>query len=458
MPHVKRNLLNQGMMAIRRCQGKAGLLHDSRSDAYGAALSLMRTAIGRLSLIGLCGSLLLAPLKLQAQQPIEFKAEPHNYFQRTSRDPFARFQEQMTKGTTKLDVSSDLALLRSLLTGLNVPLSSQMLVFSATSLQDDKIHPTNPRALYFNEDTYVGFVPGGRMEVIGIDPEMGAVFYIFDRLNPGAAPVAQRSDKCMNCHAGNATKRVPGLIAESVMPAANGSSLESYRHEESGHQIPLENRFGGWHLTGGHHLETTHANLMGQLSKQVMSTRAIQPGELYNASIHLLPTSDVLPQLVHEHQLGFVNKVIALQYVVRSLLHESHGKPGAKEAATLDEMIHDLTRYLLFADEAALPKAGIEGDPAFIKDFSLTKRTSAAGLSLKDFDLKTRLFRHRCSYLIYTPLWEGLPAFVKQRIYARMAEALGDQDREFTYLSSSEKQNIRSILKSTLKDLPVDWK
>ncbi len=401
---------------------------------------------------------MLVPLLVHAQQPIEFKAEPHHYFQRTSHDPFAQLQEKLSRGVVKLDTNGDLPFLRSLLSALKVPVSSQMLVFSATSLQDDKVHPTNPRALYFNEDTYVGYVPGGRVEVIGLDPEMGAVFYIFDRLNPGAMPVAQRSDKCMNCHAGNATKRVPGLIAESVIPGANGASLDSFRHEESGHQIPLANRFGGWHLTGGYHLETTHANLMGQFSQQVLHTRVIAPGELYNAGIHLLPTSDILPQLLHEHQLGFVNKVIALQYVVRSLLYDSKGKPGAKEAATLDDMIHDLTRYLLFADEATLPQAGIEGDQAYIKDFQQTKRASTAGLSLKDFDLKTHLFRHRCSYMIYTPLWEGLPAFVKQRVYARMADALSDQDREFTYLSPVEKQNIHAILKETLKDLPPNWK
>ena len=393
-----------------------------------------------------------------AEQMLDFKAEPHNYFQRTAKDRFAQLQERMARGEVKLDTSSDKAFLQSLLSALKVPASSQMLVFSATSLQDDKIHPTNPRALYFNEDTYVGFVPGARAEVIGIDPEMGAVFYIFDKVRPGASAVAQRSDKCMNCHAGNATHRVPGLVAESVMPAANGASLESYRHEESGHQIPLSQRFGGWHLTGGHHLPDAHANMFGQMNAGKLTTRTIRPGELYDAGIHLLPTSDILPQLVHEHQLGFTNRVLHLQYVVRSMLHDSKGRPGTKENAVLEELIHQLARYILFADEAELPTAGIEGDPAFIRDFQLNKRASSAGLSLKDFDLKQHLFRNRCSYMIDTPIWEGLPAFVKQRVYGRIWSALTEPGREFAYLGPAERQNIRLILKETRRDLPSFWK
>lgn len=387
---------------------------------------------------------------------LDFKAEPHNYFQRTSKDRFAQLLERLNRKDTKLDVSGDKPLLQSLLTALKVPVHSQMLVFSATSLQDDKIHPTNPRALYFNDDTYVGFVPGARLEVISIDPEIGAVFYIFDKLRPGSLPLIQRSDKCMNCHAGNATHRVPGLVAESVMPAANGASLESYRHEEFGHQIPLEHRFGGWHLTGGHHLENPHANQFGQMNAGKLTTRRIMPGELYDMGAHLLPTSDILPQLVHEHQLGFTNRAIELQYVVRSMLHQTKGRPSTKDNAVLEDLIHQFTRYILFADEAALPAQGIEGDPEFIREF--TRAGQSTGASLRDFDLKKHLFKNRCSYMLESSVWEGLPAFVKQRVYARIWAALTEQGKEFAYLGSAEKQNIRLILKDTRRDLPSFWK
>ena len=53
-----------------------------------------------------------------------------------------------------------------------------MLVFSKTSFQRERISPQTPRALYFNEDVYVGFIPGAPlMEISVAEPKLGAVFY-----------------------------------------------------------------------------------------------------------------------------------------------------------------------------------------------------------------------------------------------------------------------------------------
>ena len=187
-----------------------------------------------------------------------------------------------------------------------------------------------------------------------------------------------------------------------------------------------------------------------------LTTRRIMPGELYDMGVHLLPTSDILPQLVHEHQLGFTNRAIELQYVVRSMLHQAKGRPSTKDNAVLEDLIHQFTRYILFADEAALPAQGIEGDPEFIREF--THAGQSTGASLRDFDLKKHLFRNRCSYMLESSVWEGLPAFVKQRVYARIWAALTEQGQEFAYLGSAEKRNIRLILKDTRRDLPSFWK
>jgi hypothetical protein len=85
------------------------------------------------------------------------------------------------------------------------------MVFSASSLQSEIINPRNPRALYFNEDTYIGWVPGGLVEIIAADPEMGPMFYVFDRLRPGGpVPNVTRSTKCMNCHAGQRHPQAAG--------------------------------------------------------------------------------------------------------------------------------------------------------------------------------------------------------------------------------------------------------
>jgi hypothetical protein len=391
---------------------------------------------------------------------IDFRGPPHNYLDWKPRDRFAELQEKVEKGEVKLDTTSDKAFLTSLLEALNIPISSQIMVFSASSLQSEIINPRNPRSLYFNEDTYLGWVPGGLVEIIAADPEMGPMFYVYDRLRPGGeVPRVTRSTKCMNCHAGNATRRLPGLIAESLLVSQAGSSLETYRRDEQGHQIPLENRFGGWHLTGEHNIPNHKANMMGATQNGRIIKTAVPPGQFSDLSLHLLPTSDILPNLVNEHQMGFENRLVYAVYTVRQLKHETKGLLGAAALAEIDERAQELARYILFADEAKFPAKGIVGDPNYVKDFLRDRKTTQAGLSLKDLDLKTRMFKHRCSFMLYTDSWKAAPKELKDRVYFRMAEFLRDQpDAQHAHLAPTERLAIRAILKETMNDLPSWWR
>src|SRR5262245_14447328 len=174
----------------------------------------------------------------------------HGYDTRPVNDRFSQFLKKWEAGEATLDGSGDLPFLQSLLKELDVPVSSQMLVYTATSLQKGLISARNPRALYFNDDTYVGYVPRGRIEVISLDPHLGSIFYIFDRLQPGRRPIARRSSDCMNCHAPRHIDNVPGLVVESVIPGITGGGERAFRREMSGHGVPISDRFGGWHLTG----------------------------------------------------------------------------------------------------------------------------------------------------------------------------------------------------------------
>mgnify|MGYP006995471386 CR=1 FL=1 len=412
-------------------------------------------------------SLPLAQTSLEAQEKpkvpvIEFKAAPHDYLQHEPTDRFAGLLKKLRSGEIQLDTTDDKTLLTSLLKALDIPVSSQMLLFSATSLQSEIINPRNARALYFNEDTYVGFVPGGKIEIISMDPTHAAIFYIFERLQPGGPlPLISRSDKCFNCHAGNATKRVPGLIAESVLPMLSGASLETYRRDEQGHQIPLENRFGGWHLTGGHHLTETHANLMGVTRASSGFTKMpVEPGKLWDINRHLLPTSDILPHLVHEHQIGFENRVFHAAYLMRQLVAEGRGDLPMSAKPTVEELANELAQYILFANEAKLPRQGIDGDPNFIREFQRNQKPLSNGASLKQFDLKTRLFKYRASYMLYTESWQQLPKILKERVYYKMAEGLRDQNPspDYAHIPAEEKKAIRIILKETLPGLPSWWR
>jgi hypothetical protein len=147
-------------------------------------------------------------------------------------------------------------------------------------------------------------------------------------------------------------------------------------------------------------------------------------------------------------------------YVVRQLLHEGKGRVANAAMPVVEKHAEELARYILFVDEAKLPQEGIGGDPEFVRDFLRNKRQASTGASLKDLDLRTRMLRHRCSYMLYTDSWQKLPQVLKDRVYYKMAEGLRDvnPNAAFNHLPSDEKRAIRNILKETLSGLPSWWR
>lgn len=383
---------------------------------------------------------------------------PHNYFDRTPTDRFSVLKAKLEAGELGLERNGERQFLLSLLRLLDIPASSQMLVFSTTSLQLSLINPSNPRALYFNEDIYLGFIPGGRIEIVSLDPELGGVFYIFD-IPKGDGPLRiERSKRCMNCHAGEDTGFVPGLSIKSVLPGISGGSIDSFRRERTGHDIPLSERFGGWYLTGADDFTNHWGNLIGKAAAGTITKTRLVPGERYRYERYAYESSALLPQLLHEHQAGFVNRLVEASYRARTYLHTDTNGLSTAHIADLDAQAKAITRYMLFADEAPLPPAGFNEVDEFRTDFR-KNRKAVNGRSLKDFDLKSRLFRYRCSYMIYSPVFAGAPAAVKERLYARLQAALNLEkpDTEFDYLGAEEKRGIHEILKATVADLPKDW-
>lgn len=412
----------------------------------------------------LCG---LSTPPLTAKEPWRDLDHPaHRYWTRPLADRFTRLKDDLEAGRVPLDRSSEKAFVESLLKALDVPVGSQLLVYSNTSLQLNLISPRNPRALYFSDDLYVGWVPRGKIEIISLDPELGGVFYIFDIPRSETAPLKiERSNQCMNCHSAADTGYVPGLAISSVIPARGGGSLVSYRQERTGHDIPFHERFGGWHVTGEHHIGRHLGNVIGDYENGQMVTLPLGWGERFDPSRYPAQTSDILPHLLHEHQAGFVNRVTQAAYRTRAALYLAEiaagGAPASsapalspEQNAELDAQALLVTRYLLFADEAPLPAGGVKGDPAFKEDFAKRRKATADGLSLRDFDLHTRLFKHRCSYMIYSPVFTGLPREMKSRVYALLDRALDPDggDPAWAWLPRAEKETIRRILLETLPD------
>jgi hypothetical protein len=240
-------------------------------------------------------------------------------------------------------------------------------------------------------------------------------------------------------------------VLQSVVPAPSGGSLDAFRKEETGHQIPYDQRFGGWYVTGQGAMTNHWANLIGRMHDGEITRQMIEPGRRFDFEKYLVPHSDLLTHLLLEHQAGFVNRVLEATYRTRYLLHVSGGQFNAAQNTELDAQARDFVRYILFADEPRLPNE-VQGEPAFKTVFLCNRRTASNGDSLKDFDLRQRLFKNRCSYMIYSPIFTALPSEIKTRVLRELASALRDKDRSYPHLASEEKESIRTILKETLPE------
>lgn len=405
-------------------------------------------------------TLVLPALPGQAQRELwqDFAKPPHDYWTRPVTDRFSLLKDDLAAGKLALDHRSEKAFITSLLAVLKIPASSQMLLFSATSLQLSLISTRNPRALYFTDDIYVGWVPGGKVEIISLDPVLGGIYYIFDipRGTTQTNLKVERSDRCMNCHGAADSGWVPGLVLSSVIPGPNGGSLVGYRQEVLGHGVPLSERMGGWLVTGTGNWKGHRGNQTGTLYAGKLTTTPLPFGEGFEANRYPVATSDLLAHLLHEHQAGFITTALEAGYRARAARHDGGGTIPAARETELDKAAESLVRYLLFTDEVKLPPGGLAGDPAFRQDFATGRRTDAAGRSLRDLELKTRLLKHRCSYMIYSPVFSGLDPDMKSRVLRRMQAALQPavRDELTRSFSAGEKEAISAILAATL----TDWK
>src|SRR4051812_42503971 len=131
------------------------------SKARSIKLVISLTAGAIAAVAGLGGSYVV-PLDNDAIQ----------YATRPVDDAVARLQKKISSGEVKLTFNDAQGYLASVLEALDVPVESQVLVFSKTSFQAPRISPRMPRALYFNDHVSVGFVRGGDVvEVAAHDPK-----------------------------------------------------------------------------------------------------------------------------------------------------------------------------------------------------------------------------------------------------------------------------------------------
>lgn len=187
-----------------------------------------------------------------AQLPGGAEHEAIAYSTAVPEDPVGRLQRQIDSGAVTLEFDRAWGYLPSVLKALGIPVSSQGLVFSKTSLQLDRIAPWSPRALYFNENVYVGWVQGGPiLELASVDPTLGTVFYSLPQ-EPSPRPrFAREGSTCLVCHdSSSITGGVPGLIVRSVVPDKYGYSMAAVHDGPTTDRTAIASRWGGWYVTG----------------------------------------------------------------------------------------------------------------------------------------------------------------------------------------------------------------
>ena len=363
----------------------------------------------------------------------------------------------------QLPVEGKEAILR-LLKEFSVPVESQVLVFTKTSLQRERIRPSNPRALYFSEDAYLGYVPGGILELTLHDPQLGLVFY---EIHPRTQTIS-RSRDCLSCHGGSRTDNWPGVFIRSVYSHSDGNPITSKGSFLITHESPIEERWGGWYVTGKHGDSRHLGNLTVDKDTRTAAldleatANLTDLNQFFDTSRYPRGSSDIIALMVLEHQCEMHNRLSRGMLRTRKWmayqqeLDRSLGRPVANvptgTALTVvrgeSERIVD---YLLFRNEAPLPDGGLSGDQAFQSAFRHNRVEDAQGRSLKDFDLKQRIFRNRCSYMIYSKAFDSLPDSLRSAVYKRLVSVLRSSalpDRHPS-LTAEERKTILEILVET---------
>ena len=143
-------------------------------------------------------------------------------------DPVLRLQERIRAGTVTLEHEGEHGYLRALLEAFDIPISSQGLVFSRTSLQTDRVSPWTPRALYFNDDVYIGWVQESPiLEIASVDPVEGPAFYTLSQAETDQPSFLKETTTCLMCHESRVTRGVPGFIVRSVLTDRHGYVISS---------------------------------------------------------------------------------------------------------------------------------------------------------------------------------------------------------------------------------------
>ncbi len=392
------------------------------------------------------------PRTVTVDDPLPFGQSPVDYLGESTADPIARLDRRLVDGKVVLKPVPGRGYLDAVLRALRVPVSSQLLVYSKTAVNQRLVTPKTPRAVYFNDAVSVAWVPGtAELELSAVDPVKGAMFYVLTQPEAaaGGPPRFHRKRSCLACHIGRTTLSVPGGIVRSFLVESTGKPLEGYSRVTG--STPIANRWGGWYVTGRLGPSTHMGNLVNRADNRrhrhdaSFRSSLARLDALADLKTYLSPHSDVVAHLVLEHQLHGQNLITRVCYE-----HRLGRRSDAEDR---------LLRYLLLAEEPRW--AGeIVGTSGFAKWFQQQGPRTRDGRSLRQLDLAGRLFRHRLSHLVYSPQLAAMPDPPRKRLGRRFQAVLAGRPAGGLekLLNDRQRADVRDILEATREDLPSEWR
>ncbi len=365
-------------------------------------------------------------------------------------DRVAALNERLRNGSVTLAFDERSGYLKSVLDALHVPVDSQVTPFAKNSLQAELIDRKNPRALYFSDDVAVGWVRGADLlEVAAQDPRQGAIFYTLEQKR-SAAPELKRNDTCLACHLSWDTLGVPGFFLMSTLTVPDDP--HSYASGfPSDHRRSFDQRWGGWYVTGdiGSLVHMGNVPVSNTTTPARAEARRLTSlDDVIDTTGFPAKTSDVAALMVLEHQAHMMDLITRTGWEARLA---ASGDP--KQIERVEQAAVDLVDYMLFVYEAPLTSP-VRSTSGFAETFAARGPADPQGRSLRQLDLKTRLLKYPCSYMIYSDAFDAMPPMAKTAVYRRLKRVLSGQEKGEPYaqIAQRDRTAILEILSATKKD------
>jgi hypothetical protein len=383
------------------------------------------------------------------------------YNSRVPRDAIAQLQQKLDSGELQLKFDSSNGYLSTLLSALDINPESQMLVFSRTSLNFSSISVNNPRAIYFNDDTYLAWIPGtANIEIAAMDPALGPTFYTLDQTQQESPDFVRHAGGCLSCHDSLTLTGggVPRFLLGSGYINESGNLVSHEGWIVTNQTTPLKFRWGGWYVTGNHGGQVHLGNVVIKNPEQLQYLDDIRLGNLANldgimpAGKYPVNYSDIVALMVIEHQVHIQNLITRVNYDIRTLQsNRENGLLSEADLTVINNSIESLLGAMFMANEAVLTDK-ISGSTNFAEQFESKGPFDSQGRSLRQLDLENRLFRYPFSYLIYSEAFAGLPEIAHEKIRLRIQQVLSHDNTSANYehLSASDRTAILEILNDTL--------